>query len=196
MSEVVCQNKGIQDWSEVCLAPRLLIGQLFHIKMNYYMCKNIIAHVKVNYCAYKNFTAHLKVNYCACEIDFCIFFFLYLPVIIFLTLVISDSEHVEVTLQIPSLSALALSQLEKQIHSCSLKRSIQNMVRLPKNLQRAWCSWKSSLPPWLHELLSKQEDEEKAASYSANTAMQVHVYQHQPYMSWGNQAQKQQVTLL
>lgn len=74
-SKVVCQKKeGILDWSEVCLAPKLLIGQLLKIKMNYYTCKNIIAHVKVNYCAYKNFTAHLKVKYCACEIDFCIFF--------------------------------------------------------------------------------------------------------------------------
>lgn len=50
-----------------------------HIKMNYYTCKNIIAHVKVNYCAYKNLTAHLKVNYCACEINFCIIFFLVPP---------------------------------------------------------------------------------------------------------------------
>lgn len=74
MSEVARQNKGIQDWSEVCLALVILIGQLLHVKMNYYVCKNIIARVKVNYCAYKNFTAHLKVNYCACEIDFCIFF--------------------------------------------------------------------------------------------------------------------------
>jgi len=72
------------------------------------MCKNIIAHVKVNYCGYKIFTAHLKVNYCACEIDFCIFFSSYLLVIIFLTLVISHFEHVEVTLKIPSLSAVAV----------------------------------------------------------------------------------------
>lgn len=127
--EIACQNKGIWDWSKVCLVPRLLIGQLLHIKMNYCTCKNIIAHVKVNYCAYKNFTAHLKVNYCACEIDFCIFFSLFLLVIIFSTLVISHFEHVEVTRKIPSLCAL------KQIHGCSLKRSTQNVFQLPKDLE-------------------------------------------------------------
>lgn len=112
----------------MCLAPRLLIGQLSKIKMNYYMYKNIIAHVKVNYCAYKNFTAHLKVNYCASEIDFCIFFFLYLLVIIFSTLVISHFEHVEVAPRIPSLSAL------KQIHNCSLKKSTKITFQLPEDL--------------------------------------------------------------
>lgn len=155
MSEIECENKGIWDWSKVCLVPRLLIGQLLHIKMNYCTCKNIIAHVKVNYCAYKNFTAHLKVNYCACEIDFCIFFFLVPPGHYFLnTCNLSFWTCWSYTKDSFPLCFKANSRL-------LFEEEHPKRVSTSKGLGRALCSWKSSLPPCLHGLFSEQEHEEE-----------------------------------